>query len=100
MSSVFGKSRRFISVLLIALLIGVQTISIAHAYEHDPESVQGTACATCVSVNQLAAAAIDSGQATAPPGFDSVFGNDRPILVAIVDLCAPRVRGPPAAPLT
>jgi hypothetical protein len=98
MSSAFGKSRRFISISLIALLIGVQTISIAHAYEHDPESVQGTACATCVSVNQLAAAAIDNGQATAPRGFISVFSNDRTTPSAIVDLDAPRERGPPAAP--
>ena len=98
MSSVFGKSRRFISVSLIALLIGVQTISIAHAYEHDPASVQDTACATCVSVNQLAAAAIDNGQFTAPRRFKSVFGSDRAILNKIVDLCAPRQRGPPAAP--
>jgi len=98
MSSVFGKSRRFISVLLIALLIGVQTISIAHAYEHDPSSVQDTACATCVSVNQLAAAAIDNGQATAPRRFKSLSSNDRAVLTANVDLCAPRERGPPAAP--
>jgi hypothetical protein len=98
MSSVFGKSRRIISVSLIALLIGVQTISIAHAYEHDPESVQGTVCATCVSVNQLMAAAIDNGQATASRGFKSVFSNDRITPNAIVDRYAPRERGPPAAP--
>ena len=98
MSSEFGKSRRFISVTLIALLIGVQTISIAHAYEHDPEPVQGTACATCVSVNQLAAAAIDNGQAMAPRGFKSVFSNDRTTPNAIVDRYAPRERGPPAIP--
>jgi len=98
MSSLFGKSRWLISVSLIALLIGVQTISIAHSYEHDPESVQGTACATCVSVNQLAAAAIDNGQTTAPRGFKSEFSNDRAIHTVIVDLCAPRERGPPAAP--
>ncbi len=100
MSSIFGKSRRrrFISISLIALLIGVQTISIAHAYEHDPESVQGAACGTCVSANQLAAAAIDNGQATVPSGFKSVFSNDRTTPSAIVDLDAPRERGPPAAP--
>jgi hypothetical protein len=98
MNSVFVKSRRFISVSLIALLIGAQTISIAHAYEHDPESVQGTACATCVSVNQLAAAAVDNGQATAPRGFKSVFSNDRAVSIAVVELRAPRERGPPAAP--
>lgn len=98
MSSVFGKFRRLISVSLIALLIAVQTISIAHAYEHDPESVQGTACATCVSVNQLAVAAIDNGQATAPRRFKSLFNKDRAVLVTIVDLCAPRERGPPAVP--
>ena len=98
MSSEFGKFRRFISVSLIALLIGVQTISIAHAYEHDPESIQGTACATCVSVNQLAAAAIDNGRATAPREFKSVFSNDRATPSAIIDLCAPRERGPPATP--
>jgi hypothetical protein len=98
MSSVFGKFRRFISVSLIALLIGVQTISIAHAYEHAPESIQGTACATCASVNQLAAAAIDKGQATAPRGFESVFSNDCTTPIAIVDRYAPRERGPPANP--
>lgn len=98
MSSIFGKSHRIISVSLIALLIGVQTISIAHAYEHDPESAQGTACATCVSVNQLAAAAIDNGQAMPPRGFKSVFSSDRATPNAIVDLYAPRERGPPAAP--
>ena len=98
MSSVFGNFRRIISVLLIALLIGVQTISVTHAYEHDPESAQGTACATCVSVNQLAAAAIDSGQATAPRGFKSLISNDCATLIAVVDLCTPRVRGPPVVP--
>jgi len=98
MSSVFGKFRRIISVSLIALLIGVPTILIAHAYEHDPESAQGTACATCVSANQLTAAAIDNGQATAPRGLKSVFSNDRATPNAVVDLCAPRERGPPAAP--
>jgi len=98
MSSVFGKSRRIISVSLIALLIGVQTISIAHAYEHDPGSVQDTACATCVSINQLAAAAIDNGQVTAPLRVKSLISNDRAVLIAIVDLCAPRERGPPAVP--
>ena len=100
MSSVFGKSHRIISISLIALLIGAQTISIAHAYEHDPESIQGTACATCVSANQLAAAAIDNGQATAPRGFKSVFSNDRTTPYAIVDLYAPRERGPPCSTLT
>lgn len=98
MSSVFGKSHWIISVSLIALLIGVQTISIAHAFEHDPESAQGTPCAACVSVNQLAAAAIDNGQATPHFGFESVFSNDRATPNAIVDLYAPRERGPPAAP--
>lgn len=98
MISVFGKSGQLIGVTLMALLIGVQTISIAHAYEHDPESAQGTPCATCVSINQLAAAATDNGQAKAPPMFKSEFSNDRAILIAIVNLCTPRERGPPAAP--
>jgi hypothetical protein len=97
MSSVFSKSRWCISVLLIALLIGVQTISITHAYEHDPEAAQGTACAACVSINQLGAAVIDNGQAMSPCGFKSLFRNDHATPNAIVDLVAPRERGPPAA---
>jgi hypothetical protein len=98
MSSVFGKFRQIVSAVLIALLICAQTISIAHAYEHDPESTQGTACAVCVSANQLEAAAVDNGQATAPRGFKTVIGNDRATRSAIVDLHAPRGRGPPTAP--
>ena len=98
MSSVFRKSRQIVSAMLIALLIGAQTISIAHAYEHDPESAQGTACATCVSANQFEAAAVDIGQATAPHGFETVVSNDRAALSTIVDLFAPRERGPPTAP--
>ena len=98
MSSVFGKFRQIVSAMLIALLIGAQTISIAHAYEHDPESTQGTACATCVSANQLEAAAVDNGQATAPRGFKTVVSSDHATRNTIVDLYAPRERGPPTAP--
>jgi len=59
--------RRIIGALLFALLISVQTISIAHAYDHDPGPFQDTACATCVSINQLAAIAVDhSFPATLP----------------------------------
>ena len=87
MLRVSGKSRTVLGALLFAFLIGVQTISIAHAYDHDPASLGDTVCATCISINQLAAA-IDTGQVPAP------------VVSGPAHFYQPNQRGPPASILT
>ncbi len=89
-------SRTILGALLFALLIGVQTISIAHAYEHDAVSIGDTACATCISVNQLAAAAVDTGHAPAPVVSTSVRLGKACDVVPVTSADVPKQRGPPA----
>lgn len=89
------KSRTIVGVLFFALLIGVQTISVAHAYEHDPASLGDTACATCISINQLAAASVDTGQAAAPTTPPPIHCAHPAIIAAATLVGEHRQRGPP-----
>lgn len=57
-----STSRIVLGTLLFVLLVGVQTISFAHAFEHDATTLGDKACATCISLSQLAAVAIDTGE--------------------------------------
>lgn len=61
MRRLFVKLWRPANAVLIVLLIAAQTGAIAHAYEHDPGTLQDATCASCVTVNQLSAACVDSG---------------------------------------
>jgi hypothetical protein len=92
------KSGRIVSALLFALLISVQTISIAHAYEHDPGAFQDTACATCVSINQLAAVAVDHSHPETLPILKPVLRSNYFAAREASVVRTPRQRGPPALP--
>lgn len=61
MRRLFGKSWRPANAVLIVVLLAAQTGAIAHAYEHEPEILQDATCISCVAVNQLGAACVDSG---------------------------------------
>ncbi|MEJ2129580.1 MAG: hypothetical protein P8X81_12140 [Woeseiaceae bacterium] len=91
------KFGRFVSVLLFALLLSVQTIALAHAYEHDPASFQDTACATCISINQLAAATVDHGCDQSLEAFKPILRSLQTILETSAAAVVPRQRGPPTA---
>lgn len=93
-----GQPGRIVSAIVFALLIGMQTMSVAHAFEHDPGTIGDKACATCISINQLSAATVDTGHIDPPAIL-------KPIPVDHVEesgtsrtICVPRQRGPPATP--
>ena len=92
------KSGRIVSALLFALLLSVQTISFAHAYQHDPTSFQEAACATCVSINQLAAVAVDQTHFPVVRSYRPVLCSYGAVLDTNAVVRAPRQRGPPPAP--
>lgn len=98
MERLFANHRGVLIGLLFALLVGAQTISAAHAYEHDPGSVGDTTCATCVSGTQLAAAAVDSGQPVALPVARPALCSGQATMQVILARSQARQRGPPAIP--
>jgi len=89
------RSGRIVSALLFALLISAQTISIAHAYDHDPGTFQDTACATCISINQLAGAAVDHSPPEALPVTKPVLRSNYFAARDTGVVRAPHQRGPP-----
>jgi hypothetical protein len=87
--------RPILSSLLISLLIGAQTISLAHASEHDAGLSQDS-CAICVGSSQISAAAVDNGPIHAERFFGPVLCSHRHIVPATTSKEIPRQRGPPA----
>jgi len=88
------KLRSVLSSLLISLLIGAQTISLAHASEHEVDVLQDT-CAICVGTSQLSSAATDSGPVHIEHFFGPVLCSHPPYVPAITLTETPRQRGPP-----
>ena len=98
MNGLFGNSWRLVGVAISILLIGVSAISIAHAYEHEPASVQDTACATCISISQFSAAAVGNDHVTIHPAFKPALSSDGVVVEQSAETYVPRERGPPALP--
>jgi hypothetical protein len=86
--------RPILSSLLISMLIGAQTISLAHASEHDAGLSQDS-CATCVGSGQLSAAAVDSGPIHAERFFGPVLCSHQHTVPKTTSTEIPRQRGPP-----
>lgn len=95
MHRVFGKSWRVASALLLVLQIGAQTGAVAHAYEHDPGTLQDTTCASCTTASQLTSACVDSGAIANIPRFHSRLETDRQIPHESIQTLTVRQRGPP-----
>lgn len=97
-----GNQQRRSGTIVIATLFGflllAQTGVFAHTFEHDPGSVGDTACATCISLSQLAAAAVDSGFECTFEAFIRVRSAARAALHATRPIQVVRQRGPPATP--
>jgi hypothetical protein len=90
-----STSRLVLGTLVFVLLVGVQTISFAHTFAHDAASFGDKACATCVSISQLAAAAIDTGAAPEPVVGHDPACSHAPVIAADRTPNAPNQRGPP-----
>lgn len=90
-----GTSRIVLAAILLVLLLGVQTISFAHAFEHDAETLGDKACATCVSINQLNAVAVDTGEAPDTVGTYWVRLGYALTLATVAASNTPNQRGPP-----
>lgn len=86
---------RIVSALLISLLIGAQTISLAHASEHEAGLLQDS-CAICVGSGQLSAAATDSGQLHPERFTGQILWSEQQQFPPITFTEIPRQRGPPA----
>jgi hypothetical protein len=92
------KLGRAISAILFVLLICAQTIALAHTHQHEPVAFQDTACATCISLNQLETAAVDHGHYPSLQLTRPVICNDQKVVDTAAVVRAARQRGPPAQP--
>lgn len=83
------------NLLLALLLFGAQSGALAHAFEHDPESLQNPACAICVTVSQVDSGCVEIAVVTtlAPPCSSEIL-DQAPIFRSAHTLNA-RQRGPP-----
>lgn len=95
MHRIGGKHWKITSTLLIVLLVGAHSGAIAHAYEHDPGSLQDTTCASCVTVGELSSACLDSGVAADIRVLNSRLEADQQLPVASISTLSARQRGPP-----
>jgi len=94
MSEIERNMRSVLSSLIISLLIGAQTISLAHSTEHDFDLLQDS-CPICIGSSQLSSTATDSGQSFAGQISGPVLSNIRQYLPEGTFTEAPRQRGPP-----
>jgi len=95
MSRSFARSGTVVSAVMFALLIGAQTVAITHAYKHEPGPIGDTVCATCVSINQLAAIAVDSTEPLPLRDFRPVLCSVTAVFKSAPVAVQPRQRGPP-----
>ena len=85
------------NLLLALLLFGAQSGALAHAFEHDPGSLQNPTCAICVTVSQLDSSCVDTAViATNVPQYSFEIVEPAPIVHSIHTLNA-RQRGPPTS---
>lgn len=94
MNRVDRRSWPILSSLLIILLIGAQTISLAHAFEHEPDILQDS-CAICVGSGQIMSAAMDSGHVDTDLLFTPVLCRYQHYRLVSEFTVAPHQRGPP-----
>lgn len=90
-----GTSRIVVGAIFFVLLLGVQTISLAHAFEHDALSLGDRTCATCVSISQLTAVAVDTGEVPDLVAACPVRFSKAPTVATVVPSNTPNQRGPP-----
>ena len=95
MDRVGRKHWRVTSALLVVLLMVAQTTAAAHAYAHDPGSLQETACATCVTAGELESACLDSGVVVDVRVFHSCLEAGQQLPVESIPTLSARQRGPP-----
>jgi hypothetical protein len=97
MSHLRDKRTLLPGLLLALLLLGAQSASLAHAYEHEPGTPQNSTCTACIAASQLGAACVDVPATTTP----LVSGWSRWALQEIefnsLHAITARQRGPPAA---
>ncbi len=85
---------RIVSSLLVILLIGMQTVSLAHASEHEAGLLQDS-CAICVGSSEFSAAAVDTGPVHAEHFFGPVLSGHQQTIPSVTFTEIPRQRGPP-----
>jgi hypothetical protein len=86
---------RIVSSLLVVLLIGMQSVSLAHASDHEADLLQES-CAICVGSGELSSAVTDSGQIHSERFLGPVLCSPQQIVPAIAATEIPRQRGPPS----
>ena len=80
---------------MLVLLVAAQTGALAHAYEHDPGTLQDTTCASCVTAGELTSACLDSGVVADIRALHSSLETDQQIPIESIATLSARQRGPP-----
>jgi hypothetical protein len=97
MIRVRGKSWLPSNLLLALLLFGAQSGALAHAFEHDPGSLQNPTCAICVTVSQLDSGCINIAIVTMIARQRSSEIIEQPPIFHSVHTLNARQRGPPTS---
>ncbi len=93
----FRTQNKFATGYLLLALLLAQVGSFGHAWQHDPGTPQGQACAACASASQLGSACVDAVQvAIAIPVLSSPIAH-RDVYREPVEQVVFRSRGPPSA---
>lgn len=95
MIRVGGKHWKHASILLVVMLLGAHTGALAHAFQHDPGSLQDTTCASCAAASELANACIDNGIAPDIQVLHSCLAAIQQGPIESIATLSARQRGPP-----
>ena len=85
------------NLLLVVLLTGAQSGALAHAFEHDAETLRNQACAICVTVGQLESSCIDALATTDIEGCYSCLPIARTANLKSLHTLVANQRGPPGS---
>ena len=97
MTSVRRSSWLPANLLLVVLLTGAQSGALAHAFEHDAETLRNQACAICVTVGQLDSSCIDSHAAVDIEACYTCQTIARAATLKSLHTLVANQRGPPAS---
>lgn len=81
--------------MLVSLLVFTQAGALAHAYTHDPSTVQSKICATCIAAESLTSGCVQAVPQAESDAAGSVAGHDLSTAFSSVRIPLARQRAPP-----
>lgn len=95
MSAFRQPAQPLYGLLAACLLLLGQNAAVLHAGEHDDGASRSATCGTCIVVNLLSSACVDTGGEGDAQPLVSGIAAARQILSASIEILTPRQRAPP-----